>query len=104
MADLAVLAAMWRRWQRLRRRQEGEEEEEEKANGRSQPQLLLAFHVFDATGRGFIVATDLQRVMGSMGSSAKLEAFQEMIRLADRNQDGQRLSAIDFCYMMAPTA
>lgn len=94
VADLAVLSAAWQRW---RRHQE--------SVATYHPQLLQAFGVFDAEGRGFIVATDLQRVMGSMGSGAKLEAFEAMVRLGDRtdssHQDGQ-LSAVDFCYMMAP--
>ncbi|KAH6555441.1 hypothetical protein KP509_1Z254800 [Ceratopteris richardii] len=53
--------------------------------------LLDAFHVFDKDRDGFICASELQNVLGSLGYSQEacsLEACSEMIARVDRNGDG----------------
>ncbi|KAH6555418.1 hypothetical protein KP509_1Z256900 [Ceratopteris richardii] len=53
--------------------------------------LLDAFHVFDKDRDGFICASELQNVLGSLGYSREacsLGACSEMIARVDRNGDG----------------
>ncbi|KAH7286972.1 hypothetical protein KP509_32G030900 [Ceratopteris richardii] len=53
--------------------------------------LLDAFHVFDKDRDGFICASELQDVLGSLGYSQEacsLETCSEMIARVDRNGDG----------------
>lgn len=53
-----------------------------------------AFDVFDANGDGFVDATELQRVLCSLGykEGSKVEECEKMIRAFDVNRDGR----IDF--------
>ena len=89
-ADLSILRDAWYRWSTLRRQ--------------SRPPLIGTFEFFDRSGSGFIEADDLQRVMGKdgMGSGCNSEAFEEMVRLSDADNDGL-IGIHDFCRMMCPS-
>jgi hypothetical protein len=88
--DLSVLADVWYRWSTSHRQR--------------RPPLVVTFAIFDRAGSGSIGAEDLQRVMGKdgMGSNCNTEAFEEMVRLSDADDDG-RIGIQDFCRMLCPS-
>ncbi|PVD31776.1 hypothetical protein C0Q70_07194 [Pomacea canaliculata] len=65
-------------------------------------QILLAFKLFDKNNDDYIDAKELLRVVTSMGERLTQEEAEEMIRVADVDNDG-RINYKEFVkFIMAP--
>jgi calmodulin len=58
-------------------------------NEGSEEDIREAFKVFDRTGCGYIMATDLKRIMTTMGDKMTQDEVEEMIAETDVDGDGQ---------------
>jgi calmodulin len=55
----------------------------------TEQELINAFKVFDKDGSGTISVDELRNVLRSLGENLTDDELDEMIKLADRNGDGQ---------------
>lgn len=55
----------------------------------SDEQIKDAFFTFDVSGNGFIAAAEIRFVLDALGEKVTDEEIDEMIRLVDRDGDGQ---------------
>jgi len=55
----------------------------------SEQELLNAFKVFDKDGSGTISTEELKNVLRSLGENLTDADLDEMVKLADKNGDGQ---------------
>lgn len=62
-------------------------------------ELLETFKVFDKDGNGYITADELRKVILTIGDNVTTDEVEDMIREADKDQDG-KLSYEDFMKLM----
>ncbi|SPP75543.1 blast:Calmodulin [Drosophila guanche] len=59
--------------------------------------VMAAFRVFDSDEDGYVTAQEMRSVIDSLGQKMSDQEFDDMFRVADRNNDGQ-LSFAEFLH------
>ncbi|CAK9293570.1 unnamed protein product [Gordionus sp. m RMFG-2023] len=55
----------------------------------NEAEIREAFRIFDKDGNGFIGAAELRHIMSNLGEKLTEEEVDDLLKMADSNQDGQ---------------